>query len=462
MKTISKFLFFAILLFFNSAFADLASDAEKLFNWGEQKYPAYFATGKTEIVTQVLDYQGYKWYYRFYPQTQIYLITNKLNKVYVLGGVFGSKLLYIGKVEDLIDASSSGSSAQNIKLNFYSKYLSTDEVSTIKISSDGAKAYITDDSADLKIIDISKPNATKLLGSYPNAKGISIDLSPSGNVAYVVTHGKGLLILDVSDNSNPTLISTYGTDYKYKEIKISKNGTKAYVSTYDAGKLGGFEILDISNPNNIQILGNYSQRDAYYLGLSIDQTKIYLSTHGNGLQIIDVSDVTNPTLLGSYLTPLDGMGMRDGFNGAVPSPDGTKVYASVYPSMGNQDADNYMAVIDVSNPATPTLLGSYKHEPNNTYTSDTIISKDGTKLFLTASHRVDPNSNIYTYDGVIEVVDISVATDPTFVSSYNLGRNTSPSSLDISKDGITLIGGINGTTTVNRRLEVIKLSLPLN
>lgn len=67
MKTISKFLFFAILLFFNSAFADLANDAEKLFNWGEQKYPKYFATGETEIVTQVLDYQGYKWYYRFYP-----------------------------------------------------------------------------------------------------------------------------------------------------------------------------------------------------------------------------------------------------------------------------------------------------------------------------------------------------------------------------------------------------------
>lgn len=68
--------------------------------------------------------------------------------------------------------------------------------------------------------------------------------------------------------------------------------------------------------------------------------------------------------------------MRDGFNGAIPSPDGTKVYASVYPSMGNQGADNYMAVIDVSNPATPTLLGRYKHKPNNNYTPDTIISKD--------------------------------------------------------------------------------------
>jgi hypothetical protein len=103
MKTISTILFFVILLFFNFAFADLASDAEKLFNSGEQKYPRYFATGQTEIATQVIDYKGYKWYYRYYPQTNIYLITNKLNKVYVLGGVFGKNLLYVGMLPDFLN-----------------------------------------------------------------------------------------------------------------------------------------------------------------------------------------------------------------------------------------------------------------------------------------------------------------------------------------------------------------------
>jgi hypothetical protein len=106
MRILSKFLFFAFLLFFNSAFANLASDAEKLFSWGEQKYPSYFSIGETEVVTKILNYKGHDWYYRYYPETKVYLAINELNKVYVLGGVFGRNLLYIGRLEDLLDVPS--------------------------------------------------------------------------------------------------------------------------------------------------------------------------------------------------------------------------------------------------------------------------------------------------------------------------------------------------------------------
>jgi hypothetical protein len=106
MRILSKFLFFAFLLFFNSAFANLASDAEKLFSWGEQKYPSYFSIGETEVVTKILNYKGHDWYYRYYPETKVFLAINELNKVYVLGGVFGRNLLYIGRLEDLLDVPS--------------------------------------------------------------------------------------------------------------------------------------------------------------------------------------------------------------------------------------------------------------------------------------------------------------------------------------------------------------------
>jgi hypothetical protein len=83
-------------LSFNPAMADLASDAEALFNWAETTYPQIFQTHQT---TQ----QSGPWIYRHYAANGVYAGINKNdNKVYVMGAHWGSTPVVVGPLTTLM------------------------------------------------------------------------------------------------------------------------------------------------------------------------------------------------------------------------------------------------------------------------------------------------------------------------------------------------------------------------
>lgn len=73
-----------LLYFVQTVFADTLSDSDLLFDWAESQYPQYFSpAGQNSQTFQV-------WYYRYYPDTDIYLGVNTVElDVNVLGDVFG-------------------------------------------------------------------------------------------------------------------------------------------------------------------------------------------------------------------------------------------------------------------------------------------------------------------------------------------------------------------------------------
>ena len=85
----------------------------------------------------------------------------------------------------------------------------------------------------------------------------------------------------------------------------------------------------------------------------------YVADDSNGLVIVDVTNPASPTLKGNYYTAGYSMGVAVAGN-----------YAYV------ADYSNGLVIVDVSNPAAPTLKGSYNTAGNS------LWSGSGGKLCL--------------------------------------------------------------------------------
>ncbi len=98
---------------------------------------------------------------------------------------------------------------------------------------------MTPKSKGLLVLDVSNPSVPTLLGSY-DTPGNASDVTINGTTAYVAAGEAGLVLIDVSESTNPTLLGSYDTPgYAYD---VTVDGTIAYVASgYD-----GLHILRLS------------------------------------------------------------------------------------------------------------------------------------------------------------------------------------------------------------------------
>jgi hypothetical protein len=76
------------------AIGGVNAPSDRLFNFGERFYPAFFA-GHSVSAT------GFGYYYRYYPATQTYLGSQN-GQLYVLGPAFGPAVVPLGALSDWI------------------------------------------------------------------------------------------------------------------------------------------------------------------------------------------------------------------------------------------------------------------------------------------------------------------------------------------------------------------------
>ncbi|ACB35993.1 outer membrane adhesin like protein [Leptothrix cholodnii SP-6] len=226
-----------------------------------------------------------------------------------------------------------------------------------------------------------------LIGGY-NTPGTSFDvkLSADGTKAFVADTSGGLQVIDVSNPAAPTVLGSYGNASTYF-LALSADGTKAYLGN----EANDFLIVDISNPASPTLLGTLVTTGyAYEIALSTDGTKAYLADSAS-LKIIDITNPAAPALIGSFAEAGGG-----GAFFVTLSPDGTKAF------VGNTSSG--LQILDVSTPAAPTLLGTYD-TPGTAYT--VTLSADGTKAFV-----ADMASGL-------QIIDVSNPAAPTLLGTYN-------------------------------------------
>ena len=245
----------------------------------------------------------------------------------------------------------------------------------------GDYAYIADRTNGLRVVDISDPANPVEVGSYdPPGSTLGSGVFFSDPYVYLAD-GLGLLVLDVSDPTAPTEAGFYNSIGF--AIKVELDGDYAFV----AGREGGLNIADISDPANPQHVSNYFKAGSVHVqGIAVSGTFVFVAMDGQGLRVVDVSDPANPEEVGFFDTEgaAEAVVVSGSYAYVADGNDGLRIFDISDPSdpheIGFYDTpsyaqdldllDNYVFVadgasslllaIDVSDPANPQLAGEYE------------------------------------------------------------------------------------------------------
>ncbi len=209
----------------------------------------------------------------------------------------------------------------------------------------GGHAYICDFNAGLQVVNVTNPasptNVTFMATGFRTAC-ITFD----GNYGYVANGDSGLRIIDVSNIAAPKNVKLFDTPGRAAFVSFGAItiGGSPTGHVYVADRAAGLRAVNVSNVNvpvESGALGVLPAAPGTAFMPFIADNKAYVAYGTEGLRIIDVANPANPTLLGTFNTPGDARGVVVNGN-----------YAYV------ADRDAGVRVINVSNPASPTEVGN--------------------------------------------------------------------------------------------------------
>jgi hypothetical protein len=362
---------------------------------------------------------------------------------------------------------------------------------------EGDRLYITNH-YDMEILDIS--NGLSLLGAYLTS-GTAVEVS--GERVYII--GNGLEIVDTSDPNNPVLLDSYTTpdsamdyarsgDVFFLHMLYQDNYEDRFsrslhtLDSADPGNIGvlgpaipftglmsvyefrldgergylsfftpKFQIWDFSNISAPRYLGGHRVTDyAPPIKIQTTSSRAYLSGMQGPLKIMDTSDPSQPTVLMQY--PLLNSDEYFQEAGKVISDSLVQVYVFKYdPLIDNIYLE--LQLVDFSAAPDYTVLGRY-HVGGPHIFSDSFEG-DGTRspalsyptsphVYSNAFEGTPTHAYVGETNGVIEIIDTSNPSSPTFISTY-ISTGTLIS-LRIADD--LLYAGYDG------KLEIIDVSDP--
>ena len=264
----------------------------------------------------------------------------------------------------------------------------------------------------------------------------------------------------------PYIIGSVGSSVcnAFEDVHVS--GNYAYVACSGFEEISSvLEIIDITDLANPTIVGYlYTPGDAY--GVYVSGNYAYVSDGSSGLQVIDITNPANPVIVGSRDTP--------GY--------AKDVYVSgnyAYVADGNYG----LQVIDVTNPANPIIVGS-RDTPNaalGVYVSGNyayVADRDSGLQVIDITNPVNPTivgscdtpdaalrvyvSENYAYvaDGYsgLQVIDITNPANPAIVGSVD----TPGYATDVYVSGNYAYVSDSGYETNRSLLDIIDVTDPAN
>ncbi len=258
-------------------------------------------------------------------------------------------------------------------------------------------------SAQLKFkLDLVGSNILEL-----SSQTSDLDVNPAKNVAYVGSFvDLGVAVVDVTDRAHPRVTEILDTHYIHPprdrnnasdsaDVDLSADGTLLAVASQPfnlaefslgGAGFGGVSLYDTSmNPFHPKFLGQVSTGGTHDVQIDPgwpDRPYVYSANfesddpvHGHKVSIIDAHDPTHPAILADYSSPEP--------QGCVPTPGhGCEAAFSVFNSahdltlLKHPDTgrtllyvaywDSGLRIVDVTDPAHPTEIGSVDKTPTFT------------------------------------------------------------------------------------------------
>ena len=219
----------------------------------------------------------------------------------------------------------------------------TDEAKEVYV--DGHYAYIANGYSGLKIINIAMPSTPYSVANCLKEYYVVESIVDNG-FAYVRTKD-GLKIVDVSEPELPFTISGYDL---YPGFTMGFDVLEKYGSYIFLGGSHDIYIIDVSDPYNPYYAGLIDVYD-WSPDIEIFEEHLYVAGYWGGFQIFDLVDPVNPQMVGYY--PLDlalkvtaGEGMGFIGSGIFDLSDlNNPIYVGFYSISGITDmqcVDNYL------------------------------------------------------------------------------------------------------------------------
>jgi hypothetical protein len=168
----------------------------------------------------------------------------------------------------------------------------------ISITGQGKYVYVgtntTSGGGYIRAYDVTNPRRPQLVGTLTNSGVTMSQMVVRGRYLYVGT-GSGLLIVDVSDPSTPTLKSTTATVTPSAcDTRVDVQGRYAYLTgQMCTGNLGGFFVYDVSSSTKpVRLFGTQTPGAGslgYMDGLAVAGRYAYVMSNSNDAWVWDIN-----------------------------------------------------------------------------------------------------------------------------------------------------------------------------
>lgn len=251
---------------------------------------------------------------------------------------------------------------------------------------EGGYAYVSDSQDIVWVIDVSAPTTPQQIGFLDTKTGVSgrskiMDITQAGDHLYLATQYRSLLIVDVSDPTQPVEVPQIMGDGWWGINKIVVRGDYAFVPTAEEG---GVRVVDVSDPTQPRLVSFIRQKkndgaDRNIANLALIDNQLYFY-RGEKSAVFDISSPTNPIELEAvstqpewYSTTVAGHVYQVSKAGnLLISEIGSAETAATYHSWSTTNAplllsdpsthqaylginDHQLATIDLSQPRLPKL-----------------------------------------------------------------------------------------------------------
>ena len=327
-------------------------------------------------------------------------------------------------------------------------------VATVQIGSSVYALSTSFHDDGIQIIDITDPTNPLVTSSVNRStSGIGGGLDKASNITTVrigssvyalVTAGEDdrfdsqpeghVQIIDITNPANPSAVSliTHGA-MDSDGVTFDELRTPQAIETFSVGQstyaivassaANGVQIIDITDPSDPLVAssitdgqGGFSElraaRDVSIIKMDQNVYALVASNGDDGVQIINVSDPTNPRAVSAVTDDAGGFDTLDGAISITTVVMNQSVYALV-----TSNRDNGVQIIDITNINNPTAVTSVTDgsTDGNGNTFDELFGARGiTTVFVDGSTYAIVTSSI---DDGIQIIDITDPTDPTVVTS---------------------------------------------